>query len=66
MTADPATTGEVTHWCVMCPFETTDREESYEHDCMDPDAGASHEFDEDVSDYTMCTCGLPMEHGVHG
>jgi hypothetical protein len=22
------------HWCVMCPFETTNEAEAYEHDCM--------------------------------
>lgn len=26
----------MTHWCVMCKFETEDESAAYDHDCMKP------------------------------
>ena len=34
----------MTHWCVMCSFETEDEDEAYSHDCMKP---SSEELDRD-------------------
>jgi hypothetical protein len=31
----------MTHWCVMCSFETEDQEEAWAHDCMGPPAAVS-------------------------